>query len=241
MKIALLGYGKMGKTIERIALARNHEIVLRVNQANASSSTNEELMQADVAIEFSKPHTAVSNILRCLENQVPVVVGTTGWLEQLDQVKKVCAEKNGGLFHASNFSIGVNLFFQLNERLAALMHAHTQYDVRMEEIHHIHKLDSPSGTALTLTQGIFNNLSRKTNWEETENKNAASPDTLAIHSRREGEVPGTHSIIYTSAVDQITITHEAFNREGFAHGAVLAAEFMSGKNGMFGMKDLLAL
>ncbi len=241
MKIALIGYGKMGKTIERIALERNHEIVLRVNQANADSYTNDELKQADVAIEFSKPHTAVANILRCIEHQVPIVVGTTGWLEQLDHVKKIGAEKNGAVFYASNFSIGVNLFFQLNERLAALMHPHTQYDVHMEEIHHIHKLDSPSGTALTLAQGIFKNMSRKTRWEETENEHATSSETLAIHSRREGEVPGTHSIIYTSAVDQITITHEAFNREGFAQGAVVAAEFILGKKGMFGMKDLLAL
>lgn len=241
MKIALLGYGKMGKTIEAIALKRGHTIVLKLDKDNAATATDAELKTADVAIEFSTPDTAVANILRCFCNNVPVVAGTTGWLGRMEDVKSECAANEGGFFYASNFSIGVNLFFRLNEKLAEMMNAYREYRVTMEEIHHIHKLDSPSGTAISLAKGI---LSKNETLKEYKDYPGEFPaefpvGELPIHSKRIGEVPGTHSINYTSAVDKITITHEAFSREGFALGAVLAAEFMVGKKGVFGMEDLL--
>lgn len=231
----------MGKTIEAIALKRGHTIVLKLDKDNAETATDIELKTADVAIEFSMPDTAVANILRCFRCGVPVVVGTTGWLGKMEEVKLDCIQKNGGFFYASNFSIGVNLFFRLNEKLAEMMNSYPDYRVTMEEIHHIHKLDSPSGTAISLAKGILSKSDSIKNYKDYpgEFPNEFPADELPIHSKRIGEVPGTHTIEYTSSVDKITITHEAFNREGFASGAVLAAEFMAGKKGIFGMEDLL--
>ncbi len=241
MKIALLGYGKMGKTIEAIALKRGHTIVLKLAKENAATTTDEQLKEADVAIEFSTPETAVENILRCFCNSVPVVAGTTGWLGRMADVQSECTSSEGGFFYASNFSIGVNLFFHLNEKLAKIMRAFPEYKISMEETHHIHKLDSPSGTAITLAKGILANNHSLSGYKDYPGEFPAEfpAGELPIHSKRIGEVPGTHSINYTSPVDKITITHEAFNREGFALGAVLAAEFMAGKKGVFGMQDLL--
>lgn len=242
MKIALLGYGKMGKTIEAIALKRGHSIVVKLDKDNASTITDAELKAADVAIEFSTPGTAFENILRCFNCGVPVVAGTTGWLEKMEEAKKICKEKSGGFFYASNFSVGVNLFFRLNEKLAEMMKPYyAEYRVTMEEIHHIHKLDSPSGTAISLARGILEKNNFLKNYKDYPGEFPAEfPEgELPIHSKRIGEVPGTHSITYTSSVDKITITHEAFSREGFALGAVMAAEFMIGKRGNFGMEDLL--
>jgi 4-hydroxy-tetrahydrodipicolinate reductase len=238
MRIALLGYGKMGREIEQIALSRGHQVALKVDANNAKSFAPNLLAGVDVAIEFSTPASAVSNILSCFEANVPVVVGTTGWLERLDEVKKTCNEKSGSLFYASNFSIGVNIFFRLNEFLAKMMKAHPEYEVCLKEIHHIHKLDSPSGTGISLANQVIANIGRKTGWVEGE---AASMSELSIISEREGEVPGTHIVKYSSAVDDIEIMHKAHNRKGFALGAVLAAEWLPGRKGVFGMKDMLKL
>ena len=235
MKIALLGYGKMGKEIESIALQRNHTIVLKVDEKNASEFSINELKQADVAIEFSTPHTVIANINKCFEAQVPIVVGTTGWYDQFSKIENSCAQKNGTLFYASNFSLGVNLFMKVNSYLAELMNKYDTYNVEIEEIHHIHKLDKPSGTAITLANQIIEKLDRKTNWSIDSRK----PNVLYIEDKREGEVPGTHIIKYTSEVDDIEIMHKAYNRKGFALGAVVAAEFLKGKKGIFTMKDLL--
>ena len=236
MKIALLGYGKMGKEIEKIAVSRGHEIVLKINVDNAKDLTVENLKKADAAIEFSTPETAYSNIQKCFEANVPVVVGTTGWTDHLNEVTKQCLEKNQSLFFSSNYSIGVNLFFKVNEYLAKLMNTHSEYNVELEEIHHIHKLDAPSGTAITLANHIIEQIDEKKNWinATTENKNE-----VGIISKRLGEVPGTHTVTYRSEVDEINITHFAHNRKGFAMGAVMAAEWMKGKKGVFGMNDML--
>ncbi len=235
MNIALLGYGKMGKEIETIALQRGHTIVLKVGQSNASTFTTEDLKKADVAIEFSTPHTVLSNVKKCFEAQVPVVVGTTGWYDEFEMIEELCLQKNASLFHATNFSLGVNLFFKLNTYLAELMNKYDSYNVEMEEIHHIHKLDKPSGTAISLAKQIIEKTDRKKNWSITDK----SPETLFIKDVREGEVPGTHIIKYTSDVDDIEIMHKAHNRKGFALGAVLAAEYINGKKGIFTMKDLI--
>jgi len=236
MNIALIGYGKMGREIEQIAVQRGHSIVLKVSSSNASTYSADELKKADAAIEFSKPASAVSNIYKCFDAGVPVVVGTTGWLEQLDEVKKNCESRNQGLFYASNYSIGVNLFFTLNETLAKLMSAYPAYNVSMEEIHHVHKLDAPSGTALTLAQQVMQQLPAKQKWV---NHASDKANELSIVSKRIDEVPGTHTVTYSSEVDEISITHIAHSRKGFALGAVIAAEWMQGKKGIFGMKDLM--
>jgi len=235
MKIALIGYGKMGKEIEAIALNRKHNIVLKVNRSNSNSITAADLKNADVAIEFSTPHTALSNIERCLDAGVPVVVGTTGWYDKFDEVRARCTQKNGALFYATNFSLGVNLFFKVNTYLAQLMNKYPDYDVSMEEIHHIHKLDKPSGTAITLANQVIAELDRKTKWSIEEK----SPETLFIKDVREGEVPGTHIVKYQSAIDDIEIQHKAHNRKGFALGSVVAAEFLAGKTGIYTMRDLI--
>lgn len=238
MKIALIGYGKMGKEIEKIAISRYHNIVLRVNELNADTITLEDLQRADVAIEFSTPFTVVKNIYKCFEANLPVVVGTTGWNSEFEAVKSNCIENKKSLFYASNFSLGVNLFFELNTKLAQLMNKQDEYKVEIEEIHHIHKKDKPSGTAITLANGIIENLDRKKNWS-LEKK--TDPESLYIKDVRQGEVPGTHVVTYESTVDKIEIKHEAYNRSGFATGAVLSAEFLLGRKGIFGMKDLLSL
>ena len=238
MKIALLGYGKMGREIEQIALQRNHTVELIIDANNAVECTVEKLKQVDVAIEFSTPESAIPNIYKCFEANVAVVVGTTGWLNQLDEIKKIVAEKKQGLFYASNFSIGVHLFFKLNNYLANLMNHHPEYTVGIEEAHHVHKLDSPSGTAISLANQVIKNIPEKTKWV---NHYTQKQEELQIISTRLEEVPGTHTVIYSSPVDEIEIIHTAHNRKGFATGAVLAAEWMRGKKGVFGMKELLSI
>ena len=231
MKIALLGYGKMGQVIERIALERGHEIVLKKDEFN----TYEGLEKADVAIDFSVPAAAVANISDSFNNNVPVVSGTTGWLEHYDEMIALCEEKNGGFISSSNFSLGVNLFFELNSYLSKIMAPYDSYKVSMEEIHHIHKLDAPSGTAITLAEGVMEH-SNYSKWTMD-----ASPkeNELHIEAIRTGEVPGTHTVTYNSPIDAIEIKHTAHNREGFALGAVIAAEWLAGKQGVFTMKDVL--
>lgn len=238
MKIALIGYGKMGKAIEAIATAKGHEIVHRIDLNSQHLLEKEHLGQADVAIEFTTPETAYSNILKCFEANVPVVCGTTGWLEKLPEIKAQCLEKHQAFLYASNFSVGVNIFFEINKRLAELMASQPQYDVQMEEIHHTQKKDAPSGTAITLAEQILEKLDRKTGWV---NKSADQPESLSIISKREDPAPGTHSITYTSEIDDISITHTAHSREGFAAGAVVAATWLFGKKGIFTMKDVLDL
>ena len=238
MNIALIGYGKMGKAIEEIALERGHTIVLKVNDENLEDFTKENIVKADVAIEFSGPHSAYDNIKAVIDFGVPVVSGSTGWTKRIDEINKHCDEKKGAFLYASNFSVGVNIFFELNKKLAALIAPHTEYTVSMEEIHHTQKKDAPSGTAITLAEQILEQLSQKKKWV-----NYASSDTaeLPILSKREDPAPGTHSIKYSSAIDDIEIIHTAHNRKGFALGAVLAAEFIKGKKGIFSMKEVLGI
>lgn len=237
MKIALIGYGKMGHEIEAIALQRGHEIVSIVDINNADTAFNTpEFKSADVAIEFSTPHSAIENYRKCFAANVAVVAGTTGWLEHLPEVKKVCEENGKTFFYASNYSIGMNIFFAVNKYLAKMMNDFPGYDIRMEETHHIHKLDAPSGTAITLAEGIFENIDRKDRWVlETEEK----PTDLAIHCIREGEIPGIHEIVYESEADVISIKHDSKSRKALALGAVMAAEFTKGKKGFLGMNDML--
>lgn len=235
MNIALLGYGKMGKEIEAIALQRGHSIVLKVDEINASTFTLDELRKSDVAIEFSTPQTVISNVRKCFDAQVPVVVGTTGWYDSFKEIETECNQKNASLFHATNFSLGVNLFFKVNSYLAELMNKYDSYNVEMEEIHHIHKLDKPSGTAISLANQILEKINRKEKWSI----NNKSPETLFIKDVRESEVPGTHIIKYTSTVDDIEIMHKAHNRKGFALGAIIAAEYIKNKKGIFTMNDLI--
>ena len=238
MKIALFGYGKMGKEIEQIALLRGHEIVLKIDLNNIKNISKEDLKKCDTAIEFSTPASAMVNMKKCFDAGIPVVVGTTGWYDKLEEVKKICEEKNGCLFYASNFSIGVNIFFKVNEYLAKVMNNYPDYNISMEEIHHVHKLDSPSGTAISLANQIIENNKRKKKYVNTKTEKA---DELEIISKREDEVPGTHTVKYFSSIDDIEIKHTAHNRKGFAMGAVLATEFMKGKKGIFGMNDLMQL
>ena len=235
MNIALIGYGKMGKEIESIALQRGHTIVLKVGKENSTTVSKVDLQKADVAIEFSTPQTVITNIKNCFDAQVPVVVGTTGWYNSFQEIEKECKRKNATLFHATNFSLGVNLFFKVNSYLAELMNKYDSYNVEMEEIHHIHKLDKPSGTAISLANQVLDKIERKKNWSITDN----NTETLFIKDVREGEVPGTHIIKYTSVVDDIEIMHKAHNRKGFALGAIIAAEYIKGKKGIFTMNDLI--
>jgi 4-hydroxy-tetrahydrodipicolinate reductase len=235
MNIALFGYGKMGKEIEAIALKRGHYVVLKIDKDNVETITDADLKKADVIIEFSTPHTVLENIKRCINAQVPIVVGTTGWYDSFEAIKKLCAENNGSLFHATNFSLGVNLFFKVNTYLAELMNKYNDYEVSMEEIHHIHKLDKPSGTAITLAEQIISKIDKKKKWSIEK----SDPENLFIHDIREGEVPGTHIIKYQSEVDDIEIMHKAHNRKGFALGAVIAAEFLNGKKGIYTMSDII--
>lgn len=238
MNIALIGYGKMGKAIEEIALQRGHSIVLKIDFDNLQDLTKENLQKADVAIEFTGPHSAFNNVIRCLEYGVPLVCGSTGWLEKWDEAKKLCGEKKGTLLYASNFSVGVNLFFEINKYVAALMGRHAEYDVGMEEIHHTQKKDAPSGTAITLAEQVLANVTSKKQWV---NEAAANKEDLSIISKRIDPAPGTHSIKYHSEIDDIEIIHTAHSRKGFATGAVLAAEFLKGKTGIFSMKEVLGL
>ncbi|MBP6456622.1 MAG: 4-hydroxy-tetrahydrodipicolinate reductase [Chitinophagaceae bacterium] len=236
MKIALIGYGKMGKAIEEIALTKGHEIVLKINSSNLADFTKEHLKKADVAIEFSRPELAFENIKTCLEANISVVCGTTSWWEKLDDIKEITTENKGAFLYASNFSIGVNIFFEINKKLAQLMKEHLEYDVKMEEIHHTQKLDAPSGTAISLANDILAEVSRKEKWVNNKTNNLSE---LEIISKREDPAPGTHSILYKSEIDEIEIKHTAHSRMGFAIGAVLAAEFLSTKSGIYTMKDVL--
>jgi 4-hydroxy-tetrahydrodipicolinate reductase len=236
MRIALIGYGKMGRMIEETAIQRGHQVVLKIDKDNEADFTKENLAAADVAIEFTAPDSAYANVKTCLDFGVPVVSGSTGWNQQLDDVKQQCLQRGGAFLHTSNFSIGVNIFFEINKRLAQLMAAQPEYDITIHEIHHTQKLDKPSGTAVTLAEGILQNHPRKTAWAL---ENVAASDQLVITCERVDPAPGTHQVRYTSAVDDIEIMHTAHNRKGFALGAVLAAEFIHNKKGVFTMKDVL--
>lgn len=236
MKIALIGYGKMGKEIEQILIARGHTIPLIIDLNNTNDLDAAHLKEIDVAIEFTTPSTAYGNVVKCLEAGVPVVCGTTAWLDKLPQVEQLCKEKNGAFFYASNYSIGVNIFFEINRRLAQLMNRFGEYDVTIEETHHTQKKDAPSGTAVTLAEGILENLDRKQKWVCG---TTTVPEELEVVAIRRSVVPGTHTVTYESDVDSLSITHMAKSRRGFALGAVLAAEFLHGKTGIFSMKDLM--
>jgi 4-hydroxy-tetrahydrodipicolinate reductase len=238
MKIALLGYGKMGRAIEEIAVQRGHEIVLKVNIDNLEDNTIENIKKADVAIEFTGPDTAFDNIAKCFDAGVPVVCGSTGWLNRFDEASKECKAKEGALLYASNYSIGVNIFFAVNERLAELMANQPQYDVSIKEIHHTQKLDAPSGTAITLAEQVLARTGQKTQWVKENSENSKD---LIIKSERVDPAPGTHHVLYSSEVDNIEIIHTAHSRKGFASGAVLAAEFLNGKKGVYSMRDVLGI
>jgi 4-hydroxy-tetrahydrodipicolinate reductase len=235
MKIALIGYGKMGKAIEEIALQKGHEIVLKISEDNLADFTKENLQLCDVAIEFTNPESAIANMRMCIDAGVPVVCGSTGWVAHESDIKKYCSEKNGTLLYASNFSIGVNIFFEVNKKLASLMATQKDYAVSVEEIHHTQKKDAPSGTAISLAQQIIDNNNNKKNWV----LGNSTEDTIGILSKRIDPAPGTHYVKYTSDVDDIEIIHTAHNRKGFATGAVVAAEYLFGKKGIFNMADVL--
>ncbi|MEI8053008.1 MAG: 4-hydroxy-tetrahydrodipicolinate reductase [Bacteroidota bacterium] len=237
MKIALIGYGKMGKAIEDVALKNGHEIVLKITSKNTSDFNIEKLQQADVAIEFTNPHSAVENIKKCFDAGIPVVSGSTGWLEHWQEIENYCTEKNGALLFASNFSVGVNMFFELNKKLAMLMSNRPEYNISIEEIHHTQKKDAPSGTAITLAEGILKINQNKEKWVLGETANNGE---LSITSKRIDPAPGTHIINYNSLIDSIEIKHTAHNRIGFASGAVIAAEYIIDKKGIFEMKDVLS-
>jgi 4-hydroxy-tetrahydrodipicolinate reductase len=237
MKIAIIGYGKMGKAIEEIALKNGHEIVLKITTENISECNTGNLQKADVAIEFTNPQSAVENLKKCIDANVPVVCGSTGWLEQWEQIENYCMIKKGCLLYASNFSVGVNIFFELNRKLAALMNNRPEYNISIQEIHHTQKKDSPSGTAITLAEGILQNNQHKEKWVLGETKHQ---NELGIVSQRIDPAPGTHVINYDSPIDSIEIKHTAHNRVGFASGAVLAAEFLKGKSGIYTMRDVLS-
>lgn len=238
MKIALIGYGKMGKEIEKIAVSRGHEISLKIDINNPEDLTVSNLQKSDVAIEFTIPNSAIKNYNICFEAGIPVVSGTTGWLHKKDEVYKRCNETNGTFFYGSNFSVGVNLFFELNKKLADLMAPRTEYDVEMTEVHHTQKLDSPSGTAISLVDDIIDKLPGKQSWVNDEEP---AGNSINIKSERIGQVPGIHTVRYESDVDFIEITHSAKSRKGFAFGAVLAAEYCLGNSGVLTMKDLLRI
>ncbi len=236
MKIAIIGYGKMGKTIEKLAKVQGHEIVLRIGIDNLEDFTTENLQQADVAIEFTQPESAFNNVTKCLKAGIPVVCGTTAWLDKLPEAQQVCIESNTAFLYASNFSIGVNIFFEVNRFLAKMMDGQPQYEPFLNEIHHTQKLDSPSGTGITLAEGILENITRKSKWV---NHLAETSESLTLTSERIDNVPGTHSIGYQSVIDTIEIKHTAHSREGFASGAILAANWLIGKKGFFNMRQLL--
>lgn len=238
MRIALIGYGKMGKIVEETALYRKHEMVLKIDINNLADFNKDNIAKADVATEFTGPHSAFENVKKALEFGVPVVCGSTGWLDQLDEIKRIVTEKNGAFLYASNFSVGVNIFFELNKKLTALMSSHPDYEAIIEEIHHTQKKDAPSGTAITLADQILEHSSRKKRWV---NEVSENPEDLEIISQRIDPAPGTHSVKYSSAIDDIEIIHTAHSRKGFALGAVMAAEFIKDKKGFFTMKDVMSL
>lgn len=236
LTLALIGYGKMGKAIEEIALQKGHTIGLKIDSSNITDLTTKNLQACDVAIEFTGPHSAVQNIYACIDAGIPVISGSTGWLAQWEETKKYCNTHNGTLLYASNFSIGVNIFFELNNKLASLMARQDEYEVTIEEIHHTQKKDAPSGTAISIAEGIISELPRKNSWT---NQPSPKKEDLTITSKRIDPAPGTHIVKYRSETDDIEIIHTAHNRKGFAGGAVMAAEFVAGKKGIFSMKDVL--
>lgn len=242
MKIALLGYGKMGQIIERFALERGHEVVLKISVDNLDELTTANLSKADVAIDFSAPDAAIDNIYACFDANLPIVVGTTGWYGQLQEVKDACISRNNTLLYGSNFSIGVNIFFHINKVLARLMNNFPDYDVQVEEIHHTQKLDSPSGTAMTIAEGIIDEVGRKKEWVNelvgTPLDEKLKQDQILIESHRIEQVPGTHTVVYSSEVDDIEFKHTAHSRAGFALGAVVAAEWLENKQGFYNIADI---
>jgi 4-hydroxy-tetrahydrodipicolinate reductase len=236
MRIAIIGFGKMGREIESVLIDRGHDVVARLRSQDTINT--QSINNAHVAIEFTRPDQVVANITKCFDLNLPIVTGTTGWNKQLVSITNTCKESNGSLFHASNFSIGVNLFFELNKRLAQMMNQHPDYEPGMVEIHHTEKLDQPSGTAITLAEGLISEIGNVSSWDNNETKES---HVLHIASRREPNVTGTHAVTYGSKVDQITIEHKALNRKGFALGAVKAAEWLVGKQGVFTMKDMIKI
>jgi len=238
IKIALIGYGKMGKAIEEIARQRGHEIVLKIDLHNAGDFTAANLQKADVAIEFTGPGSAFNNVMKCLEYGVPLVCGSTGWQDKMEEARAYCKQQNGCFLYASNFSVGVNIFFEVNKRLASLMKDHQDYEIQLTEIHHTAKKDAPSGTAITLAEQVLERIPRKTKWA---NHISDNPEELEILSERIDPAPGTHKVKYSSGIDDIEIVHTAHTRKGFALGAVLAAEFLKGKKGIYSMKEVLGL
>jgi len=236
MRIAIVGYGKMGKIIEKLAIARGHSVELKINASNTQDLNSENLKNCDIAIEFTNPESALKNILTSLENNTPTISGSTGWLDHIKEVNETVERLDGSFLYASNFSLGVNVLFQLNERLAQLLGNNKDYKISIDEIHHLQKKDAPSGTAITLANGIMNSTKeRYSDWSLEANKE----DCLPIHSHREAGVHGTHNINYVSEIDKITLSHEAYDRKGFALGALLAAEFIYDKKGIFTMKDVI--
>lgn len=242
MKIALIGYGKMGRIIEKYAIERGHEIVLIIDEENRDDITIEDLKSADMAIDFSTPNSILSNIQQCFEADLPLIVGTTGWYDEIENIKEQCLSGNHALLYGSNFSIGVNVFFHVNKVLAEAMRPHRQYEVQVEEIHHTAKLDAPSGTAITIAEGILEHSDQKTDWVnyivEEEKEVIPKPDQLLIESHRIEEVPGTHTVLYSSEVDQIEFKHTAHSRAGFALGALMAAEWLQNKKGFFDVTEM---
>jgi len=236
--IILIGYGRMGHEVEKVAKKRGHQVLMTIDQENQNEMTPTNLQKADVAIEFSLPDAAYNNIITCLQAGLPVVSGTTGWLDKMPQVEEYCHQYDQAFFHAANFNIGVNLFFKLNEYFARMMNNYSSYDIEVEETHHVHKVDAPSGTARKLADILLQAIGRKKNWKK---ETAEKPEDLAVKSIREDEVPGIHRVMYHSDFDDIEIKHSAKSREGFALGAVMAGEFLQGKQGVFSMDDLLNL
>lgn len=238
MKLALIGYGKMGKAIEEIAIKRGHMVSLKIDQPNLDEFTKENMAGIDAAIEFTSPHSAFENVKKCIDFGIPVVCGSTGWTERLEEMKKYCEVNNGAFIYSSNYSIGVNIFFEVNKKLASLMASHDDYEVILEETHHTQKKDAPSGTAISLAEQVLEHVKRKKKWV---NELSDNPSDLEIISQRVDPAPGTHSVKYSSVIDNIEIIHTAHNRTGFATGAVVAAEFLKHKKGFFTMKEVLHL
>ncbi|UKN01634.1 4-hydroxy-tetrahydrodipicolinate reductase [Paracrocinitomix mangrovi] len=237
MRIALFGYGKMGKVIEKIAQNRGHEITARVDSSNPKERF--DLSDTDVVIEFSKPEFAEENIRFCINNNLPIVIGTTGWYDKLEDLTSYCNTNSGAMLHATNFSLGVNIFFEINKKLAAIMSNFPDYETSVVEIHHTEKLDAPSGTGITIAEGIIEQHQQFDGWENVKKTEITDKKTLSIESQRLPNVPGTHEVIYESSIDKIELIHTAHNREGFGLGSILAAEWLKGKQGVYTMKDVL--
>ncbi|NOR87785.1 MAG: 4-hydroxy-tetrahydrodipicolinate reductase [Bacteroidales bacterium] len=239
MKIVILGYGKMGKEVESLAKEKGHQIVAKIDQAQDWQQQSEPINTADIAIDFSIPESAKDNMMQCLKHRLPLVIGTTGWYDDLEEIKKECELKKGAILWASNFSIGMNIFFKMNSLLAELTSKFPEYQAHIHEIHHTQKLDAPSGTAIAIANGILEKNKNLKSWELNENSNTRSTEILPITYERIAQVPGTHIVSYQSSIDDITMKHEAKNRKGFAAGALLAAEWLVGKTGFFSMEDVI--